>query len=545
MLLPNRHSWITQRIANRLPLWADARLDKYSFFQQFINPYGSALEKLYKQLSIGAKNYYASTANLDEIDVVYKVNLPRNFNFSVNDRDPANPIRIPPRVTTNIDSVLTEIPVSENNDVESFWYTSFPTRIKREGTDTDVSGEILSETQFKDLASSTLNTFSIQGRLAITVAGATEFINLNRPLQRGFVKLRGVTRKGQEEVERINFITNTTITSLKEWRRLEEVSVYGIFPRTATITIDVLPFNVPEQIDPFNLFIDEVNESVLFTEVEALDYTGTILKHKIFAATNLALLQQGFTGFDVRAQAELLDTTGDPIIARDFTIQPFQDRVFVLTDNKIYIYYNFMPYPDCSHLNGQTEDSLMVIETNKRDYIRDETVKIRTDRRHPVKRILKNRWSLTKPDGTKVRLGLDGTEWPLTQRGWIINSHHNTYNFIRQKIDYTVSEFGTYTFELETFYHDGSSEIDKHIINVNGINAEAALDLPVDVQNADGIAFDSDQNLWIKKTDPSTGIETAYKMTLYTDNMLVDFDKRIIYFHEQYDKVTIETGSSS
>jgi hypothetical protein len=538
MLLPNRHSWVTQRIANRLPLWADARIDKYSFFQQYINPFGSALEELYKQLSIGAKNYYAATANLDEIDVVYKVKLPRNFNFSVNDHNPANPIRIPPTVTTIIDSILTTIPVAENNDVESFWYDSFPTRIKREGTDTDVSSKILPATQFKDLASATFNTFSIQGRLSITIEGADEFINLNRPLQRGFVQLKGVTRKGQEEIEKINFITNTTIISLKEWRRLEEVSVYGIFPLTSTITIDVLPFNIPEQIDPFNLFIDEVHESILFTEVEAIDYTGTILKHKIFAATNLALLQQGFTGFDVRAQAELLDTTGGPIIARDFALQPFQDKLFVLTDEKIFIYYNFMPYADCRHLDKQTEDALMVIETNKRDYIKNETIKVRTDRRHPVKRILKNRWSLTKPDGTKVRLGLDGTEWPLTQRGWIINSHHNTYNFIRQKIDYVPTEFGAYTFELETFYHDGASEIDKHIINVNGINAETALALPIDVQNADGIAFDSDQNLWIKKGN------TAYKMTLFTDNMIVDFDKKILYFHEQYDKVTIETGSS-
>jgi hypothetical protein len=178
----------------------------------------------------------------------------------------------------------------------------------------------------------------------------------------------------------------------------------------------------------------------------------------------------------------------------------------------------------------------MVIESNARDYVRGETVKIRTDRRYPIKRILKNRWTLKKPDGTKVRLGLDATEWPLTQQGWILNSHHQTYNFIRQKIDYIVTQSGTYTFELETFYHDGTSEIDKHVISVNAINAQVALDLPSDVLNADGIAFDSDQNLWIKKGN------TAYQMKLFTDNMIVDFDKKIIYFHEHYDKVTIETG---
>jgi hypothetical protein len=57
MSLPIRHSWITQRIANRLPLWADARLDKYSFFQQYINPFGSALEDLYKQLSLTFQDF--------------------------------------------------------------------------------------------------------------------------------------------------------------------------------------------------------------------------------------------------------------------------------------------------------------------------------------------------------------------------------------------------------------------------------------------------------------------------------------------------------
>lgn len=544
MTFPTHRSWVTQRMANRLPLWADARLDKYSFFQQYMNPYGSALENVYKQLTIGSKNQYAATSNLDEIDVVYKVHLPRNFNFSVDDRDPANPITNPPIVTAKLGINTISIPIAPNNDVETFWYDAFPTRTAREGTSVEVDTSILAPTAFKDLASATFNTFSIQGRICVTLAGATEFINLKRQLQRGFVKIEGVTRKGQQESERINFITNTTILSTKEWRRLTKVSVHGIFPLTATIKIEILPFNISEEIDPFNLYIDEVNESVLFTEVDCQDYIGTFLKHKIFAATNLALLQQGFTGFDSREEAELLNTVGQPIVCSDFALQPFQDKVFVLTNDKIYIYYNFIPYPDMKNLRGQTEDNLMVAETNKRGYLRGQMVKINTDRRFPVKRVLRNRWTLTKPSGSKVRLGLDGSEWPLGSSGWILNPFSDTFNFKKQKINYTPTEIGTYVLELETRYHDGRCDIDKHIFNVNAINASAAIVLPTEMKGADGIAFDSDQNLWLKKINPSTGIATAYKMNLFTDNMLVDFQRKIVYFHEIYDKVIIKTGST-
>ena len=536
MAAPYNHSWITRRLANRFPLWSDGRLKKYSWLQQFLNPMGLALENIYKQLAIGAKNYYAATSNLDEIDVVYKINLPRNFNFSINDRDLANPIHIPPIVKGIIGTTEISIENAANNDVESFWYDAYPTRTQLEGDTTSIATDILPATQLKDLASATINTLPLEGRVSITMTGATEFINLRRALQRGFVKIAGTTRKGIEETEIIYFITNTTLSSLKEWRRIDSVTVHGIFPLTATINITMFAFDVPEVIDPLNLFVDEVNEKVLFPGVECQDYSGSVLYHKVLAANNLGLIQQGFTEFDIRERAELLDMNDQAIVCNDFAVQPFQDKVFVLADDKLYIFDNKMPYPSLKNLIGKTEDALMLVETERDNYIRDQIVKINTYRRFPVKRVLKNRWALIKPDGTKVRLGLDGTEWPLAQRGWILNSHSHTFNFIRQRIQYIATEIGTYTVELEVAYHDGTTEIDRTVFNVNALNARAALDLPTQVQNADGIAFDSDQNLWISKGD------TAYKMQLLTDNMLVDFEKRIIYLHENYDKVIVETG---
>jgi len=536
MTRPYHASWLTQRMANRLPLWADARLLKSSWLQQYLNSIGIVYEDLYKGLAVESQNNYVSTANLDEIDVVYKVNLPRNFNFSVNDHDPANPIHIAPIVTAVIDDVVTSIPAAEDNDINSFWYDTFPNRVKIEGDTTDVSTPIMAPTAIGDLASATINTFPLEGRVSITISDASDFINLKRVVQRGFVKITGTTRKGQEDTEILHFITNTTTLSVKEWRRIDTVAVHGIFPLTATVSIHLFDFNVDETIDALNLYVDEVRESVMFTGVVPQGSTGSTVQHKIFAATNLGLLQQGFTSFDVREQAELLDSNGDPVLSRDFATQPFQDKLFVLGDDKLYIYYNQMPYPNYKDLGGETPDALMVANTERISYIRNQTVKIYSDRQFPTKRVLKNRWTITKPDGVRKRLGVDATEWALTYSGWILNGLSDTIHFKKQIIDFVPDQVGTYTIQLDVLYHDGETQTDKHAFNVNAIMPGQVLDLPAIVQDSEGIAFDSDQNLWIKQGN------TAYKMKMFTDNMIVDFERKILYFHEEYDKVTIQTG---
>jgi hypothetical protein len=70
-------------------------------------------------------------------------------------------------------------------------------------------------------------------------------------------------------------------------------------------------------------------------------------------------------------------------------------------------------------------------------------------------------------------------------------------------------------------------------VRAHSKEAETRLSLPVTVTPAEGIAFDADQYMWILKSG------SAYKVNLHTDNMLVDFDNKIIYLHESYDSVEV------
>ena len=106
----------------------------------------------------------------------------------------------------------------------------------------------------------------------------------------------------------------------------------------------------------------------------------------------------------------------------------------------------------------------------------------------------------------------------------------------KQRLEYTLSQRGTYLITLEVDYTDDTSEKDILPVQAHYQEALARIALPATLQGATGIAFDADQKLWLLKTGSAPA---AYRIHLAYDNMMIDFERKTIYFRENYSSVTV------
>lgn len=539
-------SWVTQRLCNRLPDWSDARQLRYSVFQQLLNPVGEGLEELYRHAIDGVSNCYLTTANLDLMDVVHVVRLPNDYAFGQDLRNLNNPLYIPPRVTATVDGRTVWIDMAEDNTIETFWYDSVPTRVV-DLEESTVVLPVLDETLLASLESATPNAIQHPNRLSVTVSDCTSFVDLSRRTPYSFVVLHGITERELEETEVMLIPYNGVFTTSKIWKELDSVEYFGLQPDTGTVQIDNFSFNVGRQVDKYKLNVSSHSEKLLYHRLGTHEFdegTYSVHQHISMIADTLDTLYSGIDTVENIREIELgYDDNGTftNVSLNDIAVQPFTGRIYGVDNTHLYIFESAAPMPDYRGLKERTAGAKMIIETDFLYYLRDETVELKPVWRLPTDRIYRNRWSVQKPDGTMVYFDIGGDE-TTAQNAWIGNKSYSYIKFgpfdsvsgevYDQKLEYDLVQQGTYLFALEVQYADGHIEKDICPIQVLHKEALARLALPAALQNSTGLAFDSDQKLWLYK---ATSALQAHKVHLATDVMMVDFENKLLYLHEDYD----------
>jgi hypothetical protein len=75
-------SWVTQRMANAAPEESKARKSPVSYLKQILNPIAQEIEITTQQLLEEVDNMHLSTANISQLDSLYKVNISPQLEFS-------------------------------------------------------------------------------------------------------------------------------------------------------------------------------------------------------------------------------------------------------------------------------------------------------------------------------------------------------------------------------------------------------------------------------------------------------------------------------
>ncbi len=559
-------SWVTQRIANRLPQWSDARLLPFSVMQQMVNPMATAIEDLYKYISDGNRDRFLTTANLDLLDIAYLLKLPNDFEFGTYSGNIQNPAYVAPQAMTTIDGL--DVWIEAVTTIEDFWYNSLPTRALHGTTERRVPvRSVIDETLLEDLPDATINAITLPTRLIITIADCSTFVDMSRRTEHSFLMLTGTTERNLEETELLIIPYNGVFLTKKIWKTITSIQSYGLQPRdTGTVLIDCFAFNKGREVDKYQIYATPFIEKLLYHKLGSYDFQeGTYSTHQqaTVTADTLGDLYSGIDTLEVVREIELL-YNGDNLLLRDMAVQPFTGRIFGLADTAIYIFDPYASMPDSRGLGAKTPGASMVINVDKYDYIRGETATLTPRWRKPSERINRNRWSVQKPDGTVAYININGIESSDSVGAWITNQTYTELVFgpfesasgdiDKQGFDYVLTQHGTYLFILETLYTNGVIEKDIVPLQVHYKEAVQILRLPTQLQGGDGIAFDADQKLWILRNVGDgapyydlpyaygqqynmTGC--AYEVRLATDNMMVDFENKVIYLHENYDSVTV------
>jgi len=120
-------SYITQDLANDFPAWMHLRQNPRSVGQQLISSVAVHLEKAEIDLEYNLKSKFLNTSPVDEVDVLYKINVPNSISLLDASASGVRCIAAPPGCSP---SGVSQIYVQESSSLEDFYYNNIPTGLE-------------------------------------------------------------------------------------------------------------------------------------------------------------------------------------------------------------------------------------------------------------------------------------------------------------------------------------------------------------------------------------------------------------------------------
>lgn len=527
-----------------MPSWTLARKDAQSYFQQLLNPVGIEMEDLNNKARTNLSGRFVNTTSLAEVDVTYETRLGRDFEIQYDTTDFRIPKPIDPTITVVINDGEdpVEVPISEDNSIQSFWYDAIPNRLT---VDADILSysSVLDATEIAPGKIKAFNNIYEGGYLYITIADGTGFVN-NESSELAHVKVTGINRRGILDSEVIPYTYNGTARTLKEWKSLTEIEIINIVPDTTTVSIDAIEFNHEELPYHAERYVDELAyDKQIYIGKEELS-GKTYLNHEVFTANTVNDLLGGLnTKHEVR-KIKIIDELGAEITGvEDIALQPDSARCIALTASDIIIYDLRGDYIDGKKLVGRTPDASIQIHSSLDSVIEGDVVRIKPKPYETIKQIIKYKWDLEKPDGTKVTLAYNASTNSFYEVPYIVDENYDGWNrnpyettdlnhFYNREIEYTIDDHGDYTWTLSVEYLDGSKDIDKRIVSSRF--AEPIAILVHGISNPVGISFNSDYELYVLDN-----ADSIHRVNLHHDTAMIDIDSKIVYTREEYFSITV------
>jgi hypothetical protein len=537
---------VTQELVNVFPTWSKVRTDEQSVGYQFLNAIGNPMERMEKAIQKIRDNQYITTANLDEIDLIYKIKLDPDFEWDEDTTDPLFVYPTPPEVSGLIGSNWYPVENAEFNDIDSFWYSSIPNRTTVNSVTSGEDHLLLSITAEDTTVTGSWEHHLNGGRIWVETAGGVQYLTFEENnVYRGRVLIKGKTRKGTLEEETLVFPWDMKQPTIKEWDTITEVHVFDIEPEVE-INIRSADFNGGPYISPWNIKYS-VNRNKI-DEFWDLGHNGTIptLDRIEYQSDEWQKLVLGFSTKEVIDSWELLSSDTDivsginiTVSGVDMAIQPFTDHAWVATsDNKLYLYdlNDTMP-ENMDDIVESAPGSNIQIEFDFAHVVLGESIEFTPWHARPVKELLKYRIWYKQPSGEKFGL-LNGSPVSFSTDFWTtVSTNTKISRTVEKSISIPTTQRGDYLIVFEAIFVDGEEQQYRRIFSSKYKTPLVVLDLSTIVPTSiDGIDFDSDQKLWVKSGND------YYQINLHTDIMLIDYANKTIYFKEEYEEIGINTN---
>jgi len=540
-----KKSDVSQELVNVFPSWSKTRIDEQSLGYQTLNSMGLPIEKLEKQLRLLRDNQYLTTANLDEIDLTYRVQLGVTFEFDEDNTDPLFPCPVAPTTSGLFSGIWYPVALADDNDIESFWYTSIANRATLGEVVSGVDHSLLT-LDFPDAPVTGLFQHHLQGGdIFVETTGGVEYLSVeDNRLKRGMVTLRGETRKDTFEEETLIFGWDQKQKTRKDWKTVISVQAFDM-EDGVQIDITSADFNGGPYISPWNIKYSPNRQKI--DEFWDLGHNGTIptLDRIEYITDEWQQLVLGFSSKDVKESWELLVDTADTISGVNITVsgvdvalQPYKDLAWVATaDNKLYAYdlsENTVSGVDATR--DSTAGAHVQFEYDTYDVLLGEDIEFEPWHARPLKELAEYRVWYQRPDGQKFGL-LDGVAVAFTS-DFVNKVPEGTpiTRTVENLISIPTTQRGEYLVVLEATFVDGEVQNWRRIFRARFKTPVTTIDISSFVPDPiEGIDFDADQKMWVLAAGK------YYRIDLHKDIMLIDYENKIMYFHENYEEVGIET----
>lgn len=536
------NSWVTQRLANRFPLYAYLRQASQSVGQQLMNAAGVELQNRYWWENYNWNNTILNTADPIQIENLYQLGLPDSFDWNVSHNIDGQEFQPPSSITGVVDSVTYNISVAENNSLEDLWF-GVPTRISL-SEDTFIYTPPLGPTEIEDLPTVGLGTIQLPGKLWISISQNSKFTHIySGQARRSRIILTGLDKYGREIEETIQFGFNGIAQTRHMWSILSYVKAEYI-DANAFVRIDCFPISQEHYLDTVGLNTAIDGERPRFFGIgQGAD--GTCLEHKSFGPVSMLDVADGYDEIEAFYKADLYDSSAQGYAGLSLALWPKRNWIVVSTENTLHFHNPELQTPDYRNLIDAHSEAVVVIYIEKEQGVIGDEIRIRTKMLRPYYRVLRTRISVKKPDKSRVCINEAGTEIPFSDSGWVENLPGSQYNKVglqEKNIPYTIAASGTYTFYLETIIHDEFAESGQGIFlqqdcrtfHCESNIALSSVPLPVGSVLGLTVTFDCYNRPWI------LGINgEAQRLNFHYDKCVIDYESRVIYFREPYESVQV------
>lgn len=530
----------TQELANFLPESTKARYDRFSNFQQLYNKFGATIEELDRALIKQLSSYYVQTADLNDLSILYKVELPGNFKFPESLLDDGTLLFKSPDIYGYQGFTKFNIDPDFNNDLFSFYFGKIPDRIDLGNSVSFTANPILSTTSVTAQPILVEEELAIPGGFVLTLSGVSKFV---RARSDGSVLgltaiIKGESIFGKSTVETITFISNGEVFSKKQWNRIDSIEFFD-FPDIDNITGTV-------KIDYHPAAKSFVKDIFKYSNIDRTDF----IKWNIADGPEGSLLQTYIPrGRDVFSQVidplddlvreyELFDTDNStPVSLIDFTADLFAEKIYGVDSDYLYLFNKLEEYPSgLNILTKITPDLSTIIELQASELARTDEgkeISFKAIQTTFGKKVVSYRFRLLKPDGNYVSIGPDGSVSSDTNFIPVFNSKTN---FNSPVINYSLTAAGDYYLFLETRYVDGTYDRDIKIIRNLKKSAIAKYKLDKYLSGATPVKLFVDFDQKVKLLDSS---DFLHEIEFHRDNVLINFEDKILFFNENYDSVEV------
>jgi hypothetical protein len=537
------YSTTSQELANYLPDWTKARYDKFSNFQQIVNPASLLLEEIDNKIFSEFSNYFLQTANYGEMAVLHKADIGVGFNFKTTILDDGTSLQVPPSVAART-GVSIIYPTTEfSNDIKSFYYTGVPTRL--ETIKTQFSSEIILAKIPANILAIPLSVKLIrEGTVCIKIEDGIQFVqpdSTGQDVLAATARIVGRSMHGKDQTEDILVIDNNSYVTKKRWSELHSVQFIYV-PEESNIhfSIQYFPDVTAEIPDSFRYVSVDGHISPSFW---SLDQTlhGSVMVQSILIGKEIDDIISSMAGKTAVNEYQLLDTdNASPLNLLGIVSDSFSNFIHGIDEDYLYIFDKREPYPHAVKLLAKnTSDPSFALELTSDNSGRGDTTK-----RVEIIGIQKgigqqmNSYYLTirYPNGTTEYILEDGTTTTNKSAAKYRVPVGNRQVETRQ-ISLDLSETGDYVLSAIAQYFDGTTSVDSKIARVLTKPAIAKYKLGRILMGATPIRILRDFDGQIKIIDDESFLHC---LSLVRDNMLVDYENGILYFNENYSEIKVD-----